>query len=311
MSKEFDDQVIEQAEDEYTFDDAVNDVIGDTSTRDMDDSDDDELDNEDSSLEEISDEEDQQNDEAKEETLEDDSLDYRSLYNEQVAKNAALHANMKNQVEERFKSWQGRVEAERKAEETKVKESAQEASIEITKEMEEAFELFPELIPQVQKLIDSNVSKKVSEVEARIQHLITEKVDPIAQRMVETEAQAQERAIRKAHPNIDKDLASGSFRAWVESLEPFQQIGVNQICETGTTDQIISLFDSFEASKSRANTQKSNEPKSTATVDKLKNAMHVKSAPSEVDVTISNKTEDPKKLFEQFSKQLMKEEAIL
>lgn len=242
------------------------------------------------------------------------SVDYKALYDQAAAANAAMQAD----YEQKLSSWEGRIEAARQEALASVQPKA-ETTVEKDEELEEILDLYPDLIPQVQKIIDNKVSTEVSGVEARVAQLIEQQVGPVAARVKESEAQAHEDAILRAHPDIRELVATGQFRQWVETLPQYQQMGAQQICDSGSADQVIDLFNNFKESTNKGaalnkspNKEKAQPTKSAGTVDKLKAAMSVPSEPPKVSDGEAGTpgTEDLNKLFAQATQAVMKEDAF-
>ena len=304
------DAAFNEAEAELMSDDTLEE---DTADQDDLDTDNDDV-SEDETEEEVSEDEETDDDPVEESA----DVDYKALYGQMAAHNAALQNNLE-QVNQQFRSWQGRVEAEKKqqAENPDAKKKEPEKfELEMTPELEEFFEMYPSVIPQVQKLIDSKVSTEVSGVEERVAQLIEQQVKPIASRVQESEAQAHERAILEAHPDIRDQIASGAFRDWVESLPAFQQVGAQRICESGSASEVIDLFNNFKESagagsaKTKSpNKQKAN-PKSNTNANKLKAALGVSSEPTPVsNGAAANEqiTEDLNAIFKKAEQEVLKE----
>ena len=242
------------------------------------------------------------------------AVDYEALYNQVTAHNATLQQNL-DQVESQFKSWQGRIEAEqqRQKEQQDADDKAKtKAEFKVTEDLEDLVELYPSLVPQVQALIDSRVAEEVSGVEDRVAQLVDKQVSPVATRIQETELQAHEAAIKNAHPDIHDVVANGSFRKWVETLAPYQQAGARLVCETGSAEEVIKLFDDFKAAttdKDAASPDNKKSPTKKAagskTVDKLKNAMSVPSEMTKPNLDKEADAGDLNKIFAQAEKAVL------
>ena len=303
------------------FAEASDHVMGrDTFIEDTVDDDDSEQDRLDTEDEETS--EDENIDESEVSEEEQSALDYKALYGQVAARNAALQSNLEA-VSQQFRSWQGRVEAEKRqtADTEKEKPAAKDAKpeIEMTPELEEFFELYPGVIPQVQKLIDSRVSTEVSGVEERVAQLIEQQVKPIASRVQESEVQAHESAILEAHPDIREQIASGAFRSWVETLPTYQQIGAQQICESGSASEVIDLFSNFKqnmnvgSATTKSPTNKKTQSTGANNAKRLKDALGVASEPTRVsdgNLQGGASSEDLASIFARAEKKVLQENAF-
>jgi len=240
------------------------------------------------------------------------ATDYKALYDQVAAHNATLQTNLTD-IESRFNSWKGRVEAEqRRAADEAVKAAKEPVKQEVDPELEDLMLEYPDLVPYVQKLIDNKVSNHVSGVEERVAQFIEQQVRPIATRIQESEVSAHTRAIEKAHPDMGKMIADGSLDQWIDSLPAYQQLGARQVCDHGTAQEVISLFDNFKASTGKSElkspSKKQKATPTTTNVDKLKDALYVKSDPSEVKTDTKKSEDDPNKIFAMAAKEIMREE---
>lgn len=319
MTTEIQEQIENVEEEEFAFDDAVKELFdSESDTSDEDTNSDNPTEEDKESSDETGDEEVVEDDDAQDDNTSDAEtaeVDYRALYDQMTATNAALQADYQHKLD----SYNGRLEAMQKEIEDNAKKET-EKPVEADPELEEILDLYPDLIPQVQKIIDSKVQTEVSGVEDRVAQLIEQQVKPIASRVQESEAQAHEAAILKAHPDIRDLIASGQFRGWVETLPQYQQLGAQHICEAGTAEEVINLFDSFKQSTNISDASnkspKQKKPAGTTNnntnVDKLKAAMSVPSTPTKVSdgAQSTPENEDPTKLFAQAAKAIMQEESL-
>ena len=85
-------------------------------------------------------------------------------------------------------------------------------------------------------------------------------LEPI-QRQQQTEAtNAHYSAIYDKHPDADSIAESKELADWIESQPSFVQSGYRGVLESGTTSEVIELFDRFKAAINRADSNGAGEP---------------------------------------------------
>lgn len=110
-----------------------------------------------------------------------------------------------------------------------------------------------QLAAGIQKLIDSQVEQKVNAA-------LSKTLEPI-QRQQQTEAtNAHYSAIYDKHPDADSIAESKELADWIESQPSFVQSGYRGVLESGTTSEVIELFDRFKAAINRADSNGAGEP---------------------------------------------------
>jgi hypothetical protein len=299
---------------ENAFDEAVADIMGDDT--DVEDTDLDEgSTNDDESDDDVDDIADDDTDIIDDDEEEQAAVDYKALYDQMTATNASLQGNLADATH-KLASWEGRIEAARREAEEAAASRAKEdkPDYEMTPELEDILDEYPDLIPQVQALINQKVTKEVSGVEERVAQLIEQRVKPIATHVQESETQAHNDAIFSAHPDVHERIEDGSLKAWIDTLPKYQQVGAYRVCNSGSAQEVISLFDSFKDATSTDSAKKSPTKKNSRnnkTVDKLKGALATPSDPTRVSNGANANTpaeEDPEKLFAAAAREVMREE---
>lgn len=251
-----------------------------------------------------------------------ETVDYRTLYENALQQQNEAHRRIAD-IEARFNSLRARADQESQEEgDTQRHESedkAQEAANETSEALSELYELYPELASELPRIIDSRVAAASDKIQQQVNSMLESNVKPIADKVYASEAKAHEDTILSAHPDIKDHISSGSFRKWVNTLPSYQQAGARQVCETGSAQEVIDLFDSYKAANGISGTSKNSgkQKKKTApssTVDRMRDALYVKSGQSETpalgDNNKNNKEEDPSEMFKKFTKEIMEEESF-
>ena len=254
-------------------------------------------------------------DEEDDEDEDDIEADYKVLYERRNRDLENLQRRLE-ETEQRYRSWQGRLETSNKQEPEK-KETVEDVMK--SEEMKNLLEYYPDLVDPVQKLINQQVKKNTDALREEIQTLMQQQVAPLAQHVYQTEAQRHEAAIKQAHPDLEKLVQTGAFESWVESLPAHQKAGAYYIVNRGSAQEIIELFNEFKQARSNKNMSSTSGKDSKAKakpsknsddiVNRVKDGMHVKSQRSDVKLD-DTKPEDPKKLFDEFSKMVMQEDSF-
>lgn len=237
-----------------------------------------------------------------------DEVDYRAVYQRMANENQTLKRQY-DDLASQYYSWKGRVEAEHARKQEQKETETPAKNNEMPADLAEFMDLYPDMSAPIQKLIDARVTERVSAVEQNIQRLIDEKVAPINKHVHDTEAQAHFAAIKSAHPDYAKYVQDGSLEAWVNSLPSYHQIGAKYTIANGNTQEVIQLYDAFKQARNITKQQDA-EPKikkdtNPSIVNKVKDAMSVPSAASELPTSTAKEPTDPDKLFNYYAKQLL------
>ena len=83
------------------------------------------------------------------------------------------------------------------------------------------------------------VAKALAEFEAKQQQAQAQASQLSAQ-------EAHEKAIYEAHPDADSIVESQEWAAWYDKLPSFQKAGVNQVMQSGSTQEVIDVFNAFK-----------------------------------------------------------------
>ena len=94
------------------------------------------------------------------------------------------------------------------------------------------------------------VNSKVSEV---VGAALAQSLEPIQRKHQDDAANAHYNAIYAAHPDADSMAESQELADWIAKQPSFVQDGYKAVLDSGTTNQVIELFDRFKAENNTTN----------------------------------------------------------
>lgn len=167
--------------------------------------------------------------------------DYRTLY---------------EQERQRTKSWEGRLSA-RDRENNTLKEELEKYKRLVTQKDNEddskedetvkAFlEEFPELAAPIQKLIDKATRKTSKTVVDDIESRVQERIAPIASTVQEVTIEKHLNTIRSAHNDFDALIKSGEVQRWIEEQPEFMKAPLMRVYEQGYANEVVDLLSRYK-----------------------------------------------------------------
>lgn len=274
----------DSAWDNDNFDDDSDDTTGPNSEEDNDDSDndgdsDDDMSNQDKDSDgtvlntDPDDESDSQDTDADDDAAQDDETP--------EVKIARLEAEMAKK-EQYYRSWEGRL---RKQEEELKKgkkegqgDSDKDASLDDDDpELNEFFEEFPDLKGPISKLIAKEAKRIVTEEITPLK----ETVGTVRDTLDEESDQKHYTRITEAHPDWKKIVDSGALFTWINRQPRYLQPRLNEIIESGNTEEVIELLDSYKSStRVSSKNQTSSSEDSSRRNSKSEKAQQMEAVPS-------------------------------
>jgi hypothetical protein len=202
-----------------------------------------------------------------------------------VSRLSAENAKLK----QRMASWDGRIRAaEKKAEEAERKlkgnKEGQGASdtaslTDDDPELSDFFQEFPDLEGPITKVAEKIATKIV---ENRIGS-VEETVGTVQDTLEEESNTKHRKAIIKAHPDFENIVESGALETWIAKQPTMLQPRYNDIVASGSTEEIIEMFDSYKKSarvKSSSNTPSSDTSKGKGKSKKNQRKKNIEAVPA-------------------------------
>jgi len=191
-------------------------------------------------------------------------------------------------------SFEGRIRAEKerkRAEETEPEEKKNKP-FDLPDEVRE---MYPELAENLDALVQDRVKSALEPVKAKIK---------------ESEVDKHMQSIEAAHPDWEILVTSGELDTWASSLPPFMRTNIERVKASGTSDEVISMFDLYK--RDRKSVTKTKPSKSTvsrkasdpdkAIVDKVLAALAVAKSPSKVETSPKSNDDDFDSAWDEFAK---------
>lgn len=116
-----------------------------------------------------------------------------------------------------------------------------------------------------EEALAKGIEKLVAQqVEQRVEKRLSEALQPIQQREQHSATEAHYNAIYEAHPDADSIAESQELADWIASQPSFTQSAMQQVLQSGSTEQVIELFSAFKSATHTEDTtqQKTEVPKS-------------------------------------------------
>ncbi len=82
--------------------------------------------------------------------------------------------------------------------------------------------------------------------------------------------------IGKAHPDWEKIVESGALQTWIDRQPKFLQPRLNEICQSGETQEVIEMFDQYKKATGKAKSTTT----SSRTQSKKKKAQSIEAVPA-------------------------------
>lgn len=176
--------------------------------------------------------------------------------------------------EQRFKSFEGRVQAEmeRRREEELMRQQQFISAIGNNKKQDETVEgqdtatqlskfkqlsqEFPEIAEAVQELLDQRFNAATGMVQKAIDDRISPIVADVSQQKVSTHL---ERILSK-HPDAIQLRQGGRLDAWINTLPVYAQHGARYVVNSGTADEVVALLDQYKVTNTKNNNQNTDKP---------------------------------------------------
>lgn len=176
--------------------------------------------------------------------------------------------------EQRFKSFEGRVQAEmeRRREEELMRQQQFISAIGNNKKSDDAVENgqdtpqlakfkqlsqeFPEIAEAVQELLEQRLNAATGMVQKTIDERITPLMADVSQQKVSTHL---ERILSK-HPDAIQLRQGGRLDAWINTLPVYAQHGARYIVNSGTADEVVALLDQYKVTTTKTNNQNTDKP---------------------------------------------------
>lgn len=216
--------------------------------------------------------------------------------------------------EQRFKSFEGRVQAEmerRRTEELERQKQFVDAlsmsapnKPAATREDVVKSDKFEELskdFPEIAEAVEEYLSKKLSKTEELVKKVVEEKVTPLAEDFSRQRVSSHLERILAKHPDALELRRSGALDAWIDTLPIYAQHGARYVVAGGSVDEVTALLDQYKDYTNSTNTNNQNTDKPTDSgtrsasqgmVEAIKAGLAVrsgKSADPKTDVKKSNK----------------------
>jgi len=176
--------------------------------------------------------------------------------------------------EQRFKSYEGRVQAEmeRRREEELMrqqqfisamgtnKQQAQATPDEnaVPSKFKQLSQEFPEIAEAVQELLD----QRFNDASGMVKRAIDERISPIAADMSQQKVSSHLERILAKHPDAIQLRQGGRLDSWINTLPVYAQHGARYVVNSGTADEVVALLDQYKVTKN-TNTNNQNTDKPT------------------------------------------------
>lgn len=222
---------------------------------------------------------------AEEEKKEEPKEEEKSEAQEEIdwkAKAEAAEAE-RAKVEQKMKSWEGRISAANKRAEDEAaaraalekklqeRDSTQAKSGEALpggEEDDQVLKDFVEEFPSLEKPIKALarriaskiVDDKIKDIEPKITQ-VAKKIEPIEQSIKQSNDDAHFETIGKAHSDWKDIVKSGKLTEWIETQPKIMQQSLDRVVKEGSTEEVIEMFDLYK---------KSNTTKETSTPSRAK-----------------------------------------
>lgn len=98
----------------------------------------------------------------------------------------------------------------------------------------------------VQQQFEVRINQRLDAHMQAMQEKLAAQLEPLRQREQQSAAHAHQSAILAAHPDAVEVVESAQFQQWHESLPSFMRAGVARVLESGNTQEVIEVFDSFK-----------------------------------------------------------------
>ena len=147
--------------------------------------------------------------------------------------------------QQRLRSLEGRMraEADRRKKETPEEKPAAPKEPELTPELKEFYDEYPELVKPIEALMKARVDNIKNELTKNFE----ERINPLVNRISETENNSHMDAINRAHPDWKTIVDSGKLDKWQASLPPFVRAAVENVRNSGSTQEVIEMLSQFKA----------------------------------------------------------------
>ncbi len=185
------------------------------------------------------------------------------------------------QLEQKTKSWEGRLSAVARENEQLKQELADaktgkpgggesgddagqqagdsEAMDAANAALSEFFEEYPDLKAPLQQLVSQAVSQAEQRVEEKFKPMFSQ-VEAEAQRTEQERAEAHEKAVLEAHPDVYEVSSSPDLEAWIGELPPYRQNIAKAVMEDGDTQDVIELLNDYKTARGIKTQQRSGKP---------------------------------------------------
>ena len=175
--------------------------------------------------------------------------------------------------EQRFKSYEGRVQAEmerRREEElmrqqqfiqamNPTKKEPEVQQDEVPSKFKHLAEEFPEIAEAVQELLD----KRFQDATGMVKRAIDERITPIAADMSRQKISSHLERILIKHPDAVALRQGGKLDAWINTMPTYAQHGARYIINSGNADEVVALLDQYKDSSKNTTHQNTDKPAST------------------------------------------------
>lgn len=124
--------------------------------------------------------------------------------------------------------------------------------------LSEFFEEYPDLKAPLQTLVSQAVSQAEQRVEEKFKPVLS-KVEEEAQRTEQERAEAHEKAVLEAHPDVYELSSSPDMEAWLAELPPYRQNIAKAVMQEGDTQDVIELLNDYKAARGIKTQQRSGD----------------------------------------------------
>lgn len=177
--------------------------------------------------------------------------------------------------EQRFKSYEGRVQAEmerRREEElmrqqqfiSAMKPGKQEAETQkdvTPSKFKQLSEEFPEIAEAVQELLD----QRFNDASGMVKRAIDERINPLVADVSQQKVSSHLERILVKHPDAIALRQGGKLDAWINTMPTYAQHGARYIVNSGTADEVVALLDQYKDSSGNTKTTNQNTDKPAST----------------------------------------------
>jgi len=169
--------------------------------------------------------------------------------------------------EQRFKSYEGRVQAEmeRRREEELMRQQQFISAMGTNKQQVQASpdenaappskfkqlsQEFPEIAEAVQELLD----QRFNDASGMVKRAIDERISPIAADMSQQKVSSHLERILTKHPDAIQLRQGGRLDSWINTLPVYAQHGARYVVNSGTADEVVALLDQYKVTTKNTNT---------------------------------------------------------